>query len=156
MKTALVAIEGVLRKTMGGSPVPEGIRLYQALCATGQVVLLLDDWQAREQVTDWLELNGLVKHAFVDCADGATHVYLANRLRRGGYDIDMVVEPDPWMASELIKRGYNTLLFTHSQYAHPDWRPDAGKGIQSWQEIVDETAKQAIMRANDGRLRTGE
>jgi hypothetical protein len=156
VKTALIAIEGVLRKTMGGSPIPEGIRLYRALCATGQVVLLLDDWKIREQVEAWLELNGLVGHAFVSYAESQTHLYLANRLRRQGYDIDMVVEPDPWMASEMIKRGYNTLLFTHSQYSHPDWRPDAGKGVQAWQDIVDETARQAILKAKDARLRAEE
>ncbi len=154
MKTALVAIEGVLRKTMGGSPVPEGIRLYRSLAATGQVVLLLDDWKIREQVDAWLELNGLVQHAFVSYAEGQSHLYLANRMRRQGYEIDMVVEPDPWMASEMIKSGLNTLLFTHSQYSHPSWRPDAGKGIQAWQSIVDETARQAALKALDARLGT--
>lgn len=154
MKTALIAVDGVLRKTMG-SPIPEGIRLYQALAATGQVVLLYDA-REREQTDEWLELNGLVKHAFTDYADGATRLYLANRLRRQGYEIDMVVEPDPWLASKMIQAGYNTLLFTHAQYTQPGWRPDAGKGIQSWQEIVDETARQAVLKAADERLKAGE
>jgi hypothetical protein len=152
VKTALFAIDGVLRKLIGSSPIPEGIRLYQSLCATGQVVLLLDDWKTREQVEAWLELNGLVGHAFISYAEGQSHLYLANRLRRQGYEVDMVVEPDPWMAGEMIKSGLNTLLFTHSQYSHPSWRPDAGKGIQAWQSIVDETARQAALKALDARL----
>jgi hypothetical protein len=137
---------------MGGAPIAEGIRLYRSLAATGQVVLLFDA-REREQLTDWLELNGLNKHAFVDFADGATRLYLANRLRRQGYDIDMIVEPDPWLAQEMIKAGYNTLLFTHGQYTQPSWRPDASKGVQAWAEITQQVASIAKMKAQDERLR---
>jgi hypothetical protein len=128
MKTCLIAIDGVVRKLMGGAPIAEGIRLYRSLATTGQVVLLLDDWKIREQVNDWLELNGLVQHAFLDYAEGQSHLYLANRLRRQGYEIDMVVEPDPWMASEMIKSGLNTLLFTHRRVpvVRPGQHPPPG------------------------------
>lgn len=156
MKTCLIAIDGVLRKLMGGSPIAEGIRLYRSLATTGQIVLLLDDWKEREQLTDWLELNGLNKHAFVDCAEGGSRLYLANRLRRGGYDIDMIIEPDPYLAQEMIKQGYNTMLFTHSRYTQPGWRPDAGKGVQPWAEITQQVATDAKMKAADERLKDAE
>lgn len=136
---------------MGGQPVPEGVRLYKALVSTGQVVLLSDDLPTLDE---WLELNGLTGHAFV-CHGMPTDLDLdrANLLRRQGYDIDLVVTPDPSEAIGLIYAGFNTLLFTHSQYTQPGWRPDAGRGIRAWQDVVDETARLARLKANDARLR---
>lgn len=152
MKTALVAIDGVLRKLMGGTPIPEGIRLYQALCATGQVVLLSHD--GTPQTTDWLELNGCISHSFVRiCPLDFTLANQANQLRREGYDVDLVVVPVPQEATTLINAGFNSLLFTHSQYSHPDWRPDARRGVEPWQDIIDETARLAKLKAADERLR---
>lgn len=157
MSTALIAIDGVMRKLVGGAPIPEGMRLYHSLASTGRVVLLADTGPSGPaQVIDWLELHGCVAHDFVDYALGTTHVYLANRLRRQEYGIDMVVEPNPWMAQEFIKAGYNTLLFTHSQYAHPSWRPDAGKGVQPWTEITQQVADLARLKAADHRLRSDD
>lgn len=154
MSTSVVVIDGVLRKLVGGAPIPEGVRLFRSLLSTGRVVLLGDvEPGGPAQILDWLELNGCTGHDFVDYALGQTHLYMLNRLRRQGYDIDLVVEPDPRMAQEIIKGGYNTLLYTHSQYAHPSWRPDAAKGVQPWGEIVDLTAKLARLKAADERLR---
>jgi hypothetical protein len=65
----------------------------------------------------------------------------------------MVVEPDPGMAQELIKSGLTTMLFTHSRYAVPDWRPDAGKGVQAWDSITQQVADVARMKAADARLK---
>jgi hypothetical protein len=155
MSVSLIAIDGVLRKAVGGALIPEGRRLYESLAFTGQVVLLYDA-REREQTADWLELHGCNRHAFTDFADGATRLYLANRLRRQGYDIDLVVEPDPLMAQEMIKAGYNTLLVTHAKYTQPGWRPDADTGVRAWSSIVDETAKLAKMKAEDARLRGDE
>lgn len=150
-----MAIDGVLRKLIGGSIIPEGYRLYQSLASTGAIILLLNDERDREATENWLELNGLNSHV-LDFAHGATHVYLANRLRRRNYDIDMIVEPDPFLAQELIKAGFNVLLFTHAQYAHPSWRPDTDKGTRPWADIVSETTQQAKLKARDDRLRTEE
>lgn len=156
MNTALIAIDGVLRKTMGGQLVPEGRRLYVALASMGQVVLL-SDGEADGQVLEWLEMNGCVRHDFVSWKPlGRSRAEHINGLRREGYAVDLVVVANPEAAVELIEAGLNTLLFTHARYAQPSWRPDAGKGVQSWQEIVDETARQAIMKAKDERLRAGE
>jgi hypothetical protein len=154
MKTALILIEGVLRKAMGGQPIPEGVRLYSSLAVTGQVVLLSTATrQDREQTEDWLELHGLTGHATVAWGDIGPRVSLANMYRRGGYDVDLVVDPDPEQVRDLIAAGFNTLLFTHAQYAHPEWRPDTDPGVQPWDSITQQVADLARAKAADARLK---
>ena len=155
MNIALIVVDGVLRKLSGGSPIPEGVRLYQSLVMTGGVILLSED--GTPATTDWLELNGCVQHDFVRVTPpGQPMVHRVNVLRREGYPVDLVVVPDPDDARLLIAAGLNTVLFTHAEYAHPDWRPDAPKGVQTWAEIVDYAKSQARAKATDVRLRNEE
>ena len=144
-------VDGVLRKLVAGAPIPEGIRLYRALCSVGRVILLSGSTD-RDQVRDWLELNGCVRHDFIEWERGPS-VVASNHLRRLGYDIDIVVEPDPRAAHGLIAAGFNTIVFVHSQYSHPSWRPDTGTGIQSWDDISKQVAELARMKARDARLK---
>lgn len=154
MSTSLILIEGVLRKQMG-QPIPEGLRLYRALLSVGRVILLSTAaTQAdRESTSDWLELNGCTGHDSVAWGDDGPRVPLVNMYRREGYDVAVVVEPDPGTAMELISAGFNVLLFVHAMYTRPDWRPDSAKGIQPWENIVNEVAEQAKLKAKDARLR---
>ena len=145
MKISAIAVDGVLRKLVGGSPIPEGIRLYRSLVSTGRVVFLTDG-SADDLVADWLELNGCTGRDFIARLDGV------HRLRRQGYDIDLVVVPDPLLAAELIATGLNVLLFTHAKYAQPSWRPDAPQGVRPWDEITHQVAQLARMKAADERL----
>lgn len=147
MNTALIAIDGVLRKTMGGAPIPEGRRLYVSLANTGRVVLL---GTGEQDEADWLGLNGMVQHDFV-VTD--TPVLAADRMRREGYGVDLVVLAAPAQAQRLIAAGLNTLLFTHAEYAHPEWRPDTPRGLQSWQEILVAVREDARAKAKDVRLK---
>lgn len=149
MKTHLINVRGVLRKTVGGAIIPEGIDLYKGLASVGQVVLVLHGEDA-EETTAWLELHGLARHAWVSAAGALA----AGELRREGYDLGMIVVAEPEEALYHITHGLNTLLFTHARYAQPSWRPDTRKGVQPWQAIVEETAKQAAMKAADERLRS--
>jgi hypothetical protein len=162
VKTAVITLDGVLRKLMGSAPIPEGCRLYHALAATGSVVVLDDDID-HDRTDDWLELHGLVRHAFTDTSVfvpgttvRTTRVDRVNALRRQGYDIDIVVDPDPVVVLQLVSAGFTTVLFTHAQYAHPAWRPDTDTGIRPWGDIVAATATLARMKAADTRLRDTE
>lgn len=151
MKTHLINVGGVLRKPVGGAIIPDGIELYHGLATTGQVVLVLHGEDA-EEANAWLELHGLVRHAWVSDRGALA----AKELRREGYDLGMVVVAEPEEALYHITSGVNTLLFTHAQYAQPSWRPDSRKGVQTWQAIVDETARLAKLKAADTRLRNGD
>lgn len=154
MSIAVIVVDGVMRKLVGGSPIPEGIRLYQSLVLTGQVILLSHD--GTPQTSDWLELNGCTRHRFIRITPLHSWASMANDLRRDGYDIDLVVVPDPQSAVELILAGLNTLLFTHAMYTRPDWRPDTSKGITPWAEIVATHALTARLKAADERLKAND
>ena len=149
MKTALIAIEGVLRKIVGGQPIPEGRRLYVSLANTGRIVLLGTIEGPDED--EWLELNGCVSHDFLLRTNDS--VFAADNLRREGYDVDLVVVPDPEEAQRLIAAGLNTMLFTHAQYSHPEWRPDTDRGVQPWDDITKQVADLARAKAKDARLK---
>ena len=158
MKTSLIVVDGILRKLTGASPIPEGVRLYQSLAKTGSVVLL-GTGPADQHTLDWLDLHGCVHHDFVwwwPEADPHARVDQVNRLRRRGYDIDLVVEPDPAAAAGLIGAGFNTMVFVHSQYSHPAWRPDTDPGVRPWDDIARQVADQARMKAADSRLRSDD
>ena len=149
MNVALIAIEGVLRKMVGGQPIPEGRRLYVSLANTGRIILVEDDGFGGNQ--EWLELNGFVQHDFT--VYGSDVEMLANRLRREGYDVDLVIVPDPVEAQQLISSGINTMLFTHAQYSHPEWRPDTDSGVRPWDDITKQVADLARAKAKDARLK---
>lgn len=149
MRHALISIGGVLRKPVGGAIIPEGVHLYRALASMGQVVLICYG-EAGDEINAWLELHGLNSHSFVSAAGRHT----ANELRREGYDIGMVVVADPEEAVELISSGHTTLLFTHARYAQPSWRPDTPKGVRPWDDVTQQVATQAHLKAMDERLKS--
>ena len=116
--------------------------------------MLLSDSIDRDSVRDWLDLHGCVQHDFIEWSPGGMEA--ANHLRRLGYDIDLVVEPDPSAAAGLIGAGFNTMVFVHSQYSHPAWRPDTDPGVRPWDDIAKQVADQARMKAADSRLRSDD
>jgi hypothetical protein len=132
------------------------MRLYQSLAHTGKVVLLADE-TSNAHISEWLEMEGCVNHDFILWYN--RHVPLRNRvdqvnyLRREGYGVDLLVEPDPGVATEVVASGVTTLLFAHAAYAHPSWRPDTDTGVQPWSDLSEQIAIQARLRARDSRLK---
>ena len=155
MAIAVLPVEGVLRKLVGGALIPEGMRLYKALSHNGQIVLLTDTSEKApyaEALDNWLIQEGFVFHSeLIHCGD-RTRTQIMHSLRSKHYDIDMVIEPDPGVAGELVQRGFNTLQFTHAVYAHPDWRPDADRKLRSWDSLAEQVATQARLNAEDSRM----
>lgn len=157
MSTAVVTVEGVLRTTIGNRIIPEGARLYRALKSVGQVVLItISDI---EQVQRWMTLEGLpmadnisvLADDVESCGLNAYSRALAHLRGVWHYDVDLVVDSDPDYVALAINRGYNTLLFTHAQYAHPDWRPSADKNTP-WADMVEIVHRDLTAKANDKRL----
>lgn len=156
MATAVITVEGVLRTLVGNRIIPEGARLYRALKSVGQVVLIT---ASEDNLLErWLELEGLPKaDRIMDELSGLDDYGLVLRTLRGvwHYDIDMVVDSDPDYVALAFDRGYNTLLFTHAQYAHPDWRPDADNRV-SWSDFVGRIESDITIKANDKRLQDND
>jgi hypothetical protein len=156
VSTAVISVQGVLRKQVGGYIIPEGVRLYHALCRAGNVLLLHDgnsDRLGRNAIEDWLMLEGLINHDDMQIYFGefSTRVSLIRSKQK--YNVDMVVVSEPDEASKLITAGFNTLLFTHASFARPEWRPDAPVAVKPWDELSKQVADAARAKALDPRLR---
>lgn len=155
MKSAVaITVEGILMKPVSNSPMKSGLLLYHGLSAVATVILLTD--YVEDNVLDnWLLLNGLASHAQV-IYHGQSRVMQVNKLRQQGYALELIFEPDPAVVAELIKEGYSCCNFIHAQYAVPSWRPDYESRVRPWDEIAEQVAYQAYMKAKDGRLASRE
>ena len=156
--TAVIQIEGVLRKPVGGAVVEAGRRLYHGLAGTFRLVLVSES-NDREFFGRWLDMEGFYKHDHIVYAGEWRSSYrdwwvaTAGSLKiRYGYDTELFIIPDAHAAAVLIHHGYNALLFVQAAYALPEWRPDDPKGVQPWQELTAEIDVQRALRAADNRM----
>jgi hypothetical protein len=152
MSVAVVHAEGVLRKTIGGYFLPEGIRLAQALAQNGQVYVVTDaeaatltEWLYTETGSRWWDE---VEH--IELSLATTLRWLRGSRRLG---IDLAVCADPGQSAELVAYGFNVLQFTHAEYARPDWRPDYDKSVKAWDQLSKQVADQARMKAQEKPVR---
>lgn len=159
--TAAMAITGVLRNPIGGRPIPEGIALYRALGEQFNIVLLNDPDTNAEEFQDFCITEQLFSHqgpmpwpaTFFD-DDAESRLVQVTGIRHGGYAMAFVIEPDPHTCALLLQKGYTTVLFTHADYAHPDWRPGAVRKPRPWSELAAQVEEQARLKAKDKRMET--
>lgn len=156
--TAVIQLEGVLRKPVTGAPIDSGRRLYHGLASTYRIVLV-SEGNDRTYFGTWLGMEGFSKHDHIMYSgewrpqNQEWWVATAQTLRLSyGYDTDLFVVPDPRDAAALITHGYNALLFVQASYALPEWRPDDPKGIQPWAELQGQIDAQRALRATDKRM----
>lgn len=156
--TAVIQIEGVLRKPVTGAVIDSGRRLYHGLASTYRIVLV-SDGDDREYTGHWLGMENFTRHDHIVYAGDrrprheSPWVGTAGMLKISyGYDTDLFVIPDPHDATFLIHYGYNVLLFVQAAYALPEWSPNDPKGVQPWGELVAEIAAQQALRATDTRM----
>jgi hypothetical protein len=154
--TVAIQIEGVLRKTVTRAPLDMGKRLYHALAAEYNLVLVTEDAD-REQSKTWLAMEGFSKHAHVQfCTIGYSPEYWLAAVKmlklQYGYAIEYVIQPDPVTAELLIRKGFNSMLVTNAAYALPEWRPDSNVGVEKWDSMVAEVDRQRQLRAEDKRM----
>lgn len=152
---AAIVVDGVLRKPVGGTPIPQGIALYRGLCAAFNVVLLRSDTDD-DGFEDFVVTEMLTGHSnvipWVTTGEPVGRVRQVGRLRGWGYAVDLVVEPDPRNCLYLYQAGFNVLHFLHAAYARPDWRPDFEGNRQPWEEMVAYAQQAAKLRAEDDRI----
>lgn len=157
LPTAVIQVEGVLVKPVGGAVTDTGRRLYHGLKNFYRLVLVTEETDRGRMDAD-LFMEGFTGHDHVvygdepvSCTRGRW-VTVAGRLRNGyGYDTELFVVPDPYDARCLIQAGYSTLLFTQAAYALPEWRPDHQQGVRPWDELQAEVETQRVLRAADKR-----
>lgn len=149
----VIVVEGVLMNPVAQTPVPLGKKLYRAFCTTERVLLISGE-TSREELEGWLFMEGMSGHAEVQYPDpigAGDRVWQVNQLRKRGYDIEVVIEPDPAICAALIREGFNTMTFTHAAYAIPSWRPDYEGRVRPWDALASEVGIQAVLRERDKR-----
>lgn len=153
--TAVLQVEGVLRKPVTGQPIYSGKLLYLALSTEYNLVLVSEG--DSKLVKEWLVMNGLDKHGHIHFSTAPLtpkywHEVVKALKINHGYPVQYVVQPDPETAEILIHNGYNSLLVTNASYALPEWLPEGRGPVPKWRDLVDEVDRQAIARANDRRM----
>jgi hypothetical protein len=155
--SAVLAIDGVLRRTVTGAPIEEGIKLMNGLKMFYNIVLVAD---SAEPMKDWLDLECVFGYTQVkypeECLDLSPRLMRlmqVSQIQQQGYAIRLVVEPDPGVAAHLLVNGYNVLNFLHSTYSLPEWRPDWDGTVRPWEELSAVVARNARLRAEDKRAK---
>lgn len=156
---AAIVVDGVLRKPVGATPIPEGVALYHGLCSAFNVVLVVEHSVVdMAELQCFLDTEQLFSHGSVaygirpGMSAPETRVRQAERLRNQGYALDLVVEPDPEVAAAVFAAGFHVLHFMHAAYQRPDWRPDFQGSQRPWDELVEQQQHLARLRAEDNRV----
>lgn len=158
----VIVVEGVLQKIVTSAPIPAGLQIYHGLSETFQVLLVSDS--EKDELDHWLRLENLNKHGIVLYNDD----YLQNfspeerrikqiyEIRDRGYAVDLIIEPDPVVAAQLLYRGFSVLNFLHSAYSQPEWRPDYEAAVKPWSQLEERVTKDIELRADDKRMEPEE
>ena len=158
MASIAVTVEGVLRRVQGGSLIQPGLDVYWGLATRAKVILLTGEVD-HEGLEYWLRSEGLNAHVRIiwsdvvraDLTSGAERLDQLSEARKNGHDIQLVIEPDPEVSTQLILAGYNVATFTHAEYTVPNWRPDAVTQVAAWADLADQVAHEAYLRVTDPR-----
>jgi hypothetical protein len=158
MSSIAITVEGTLRKLVGGAPIQPGLDLYFGLATRAKLVLLTGEMDG-QGLSTWLLTEGLHEHVKVfysdvvlaDLSEGGERLCQLASARQLGYDVELVIEPDPLVSARLLVAGYNVLTFSHAEYSVPAWRPDAIVKVRPWDELVSQVEREAYLRATDPR-----
>jgi hypothetical protein len=158
MSSIAITVGGVLRRPKGGAPIQQGIDLYFGLATRAKLVLLSSE-QDHTGLEYWLRAEGMNEHAKIIWSNvvratltpGGERLDQLGEAAKIGHDVTLVIEPDPEVSKRLIISGYNVLTFTHAEYSVPAWRPDAITEVRAWDELSEQVAREAYLRATDPR-----
>lgn len=154
----LFSVDGVLRSDTG-ELVSDGLFMYRTMKTLGRVVLFtqLD----RQSADVWLMMHNLADYddlidpsVSVDPAEPLHQRQLAVARSKG--TVSFYVDADPGNVAYALRQGITALLFSMPQYARPEFRPDAPKGVRRWEDLVAERTRQQALKAADVRLKTDE
>lgn len=158
-----LAIEGVLlRAGPDKQPVPEGVRLYEALRKVYKVALLtsgeddkVEDWLSRQGIKGYTALVGpprvepYEKFAFMRSDQ-------IKDLRSHGYSIELFIDANPAAVANALHLGITGLVFASPVYARPEFRPDATTKVRAWDEIEAEVGRQNALKSQEHVVPTAD
>ena len=149
---SVIVVEGVLANTgrtdsvADASPIRQGIALYHALRAHGEVVLHTED--DLDKVRTWLRIH--LPNEEPVLFDGPK-LDVTRRVRLRNFDLLFYVDSSPSTCATAMRRGVPTLLFAVPEYTRPEFRPDAPQRQPEWAELVGEINSQRTMADTDVR-----
>lgn len=154
----VLSIDGVLRSDTG-ELIPDGLILYRSLKTIGRVVLITAE--QRRLIEVWLMMHNLSDYD--DLIDSSVSVdpdepvaFRQLSVARSRGTVQMFVGASPALVAEALRRGITSVLFSVPQYARPEFRPDAPRGVRPWDELVAERNRQQALKAADYRLSADE
>jgi hypothetical protein len=158
-----ITVEGVLMKPVASTIIPLGRQIYHAFRGLTQIVLVSHETPQAE-LEQWLWMEGFGDYAAIAPPDSimgtltnpAYRVWQCNQLKKRGYNVELVIEPEPDVCAGLLVAGYSVLNFLHAAYAVPSWRPDYDGDLRPWDELSQQVANLAAMKAHDERLKSDE
>lgn len=159
MTSIAITVEGVLRRVIGGAVIRPGIDLYYGLATRAKVILLTGEVD-HESLEYWLRSEGMNSHVRIiwsnrvrklEMNSGGERLDQLSEARMNGHDVQLVIEPDPAVSSRLVIAGFNVCTFTHAEYSVPSWRPDSRREPRPWDELSEQVAREAYIRATDPR-----
>lgn len=156
-RVAVIPIEGILRKPVGGQRNEDGFALYQALTSAYRVILTTFETNNR-RVLEWLDKEGIVGYddiLYGDLCILMTEPYWVNMIRimrQRGYNLSLVVVNGPGDARDVLGTGVPALMYSHPAYGLPEWLPESRRGAEAWSSLVDKIESDREARMNDKRM----
>jgi hypothetical protein len=140
-----MAIDGILRDPINGQPEEHGRALYHAMANNYRITLLADETDP-ETVTEWLRVEGFVRHTkLLPSSPIAEEEQLILRLAQIRYlralgNVDLVIDAAPELVDDLYSMGQPYLLYINPK-ALAELPP-----LETWQRLaerIDETRARA-------------
>jgi hypothetical protein len=156
----VIVVEGVLMKPVASTLIPLGAMVYNAFRGVSQVLLVSNETPV-DILENWLWMEGLSGWAEIFPPDEIMRrgpapdyrLWQANQIRKKGYSVELIVEADPAVCALLLASGYSVLNYLHALYSLPAWRPDYEYKVKPWDELSQQVATLAAMRAADKRTK---
>lgn len=151
----VLSLDGVLRSDTG-ELIVNGLYAYRGFKVIGRVILLTE--MERQKAEVWMMMHNLSDYD--DLIDESVSVDPAEVLRfrqmevaRSKGPVDLYVDASPAYVAEALRRGMTSLLFSSPEYARPEFRPDAPKGVRQWDDLVAERNRQQALKTADIRIK---
>ena len=139
-----IALDGVLRAPVGGTPIPEGVNLYQALVGSYRICVVLD---GETSVLDalWLRKEGLRDYVQLHEQRPLDDRLMQYRRLQATGPVELVVDPDPVAVAGAMELGITAMLFGHPRTTRPEWRPDYEHTPRPWDTLVQHVDKTRLL-----------
>lgn len=161
----VIAVEGVLADVdqdsfAASKLIPEGIALYRALVAAGNVILTTTQPERdRAKLDYWLGIHNVREHTALvfDAVPGNTEKSVEKLLTwlRSRGSLDLVIYSSPARVALALRHGVPAALFAQPAYTRGEFRPDGTRTPTPWDTVITELDEQLAMRSEDPRLEGG-